>query len=144
MQSLPKIFKLSASARRFLVEAAVVCLGVEIAFWIFPFRKLHAWVERLPRLGPTTPGTVPLAEMERLTQALFRRLPFSFTCLKQSLILLILLRRRGIAAELKVGMKKEKGLFQAHAWLEQNRQVIFASDTVKREFPSPIALGGAR
>jgi hypothetical protein len=40
------------------------------------------------------------------------------TCLKRSLILLRLLRKRGIPAELRLGVRKVDDDFSAHAWIE--------------------------
>ncbi len=44
--------------------------------------------------------------------------PYRATCLRQSLALWLLLRRRGIPAELRIGVRKEGGDLQAHAWVE--------------------------
>lgn len=40
------------------------------------------------------------------------------SCLEQSLAILWLLRREGIAAELRIGVRKEAGQLLAHAWVE--------------------------
>ncbi len=39
-------------------------------------------------------------------------------CLAESVVLWFLLRRRGIAANLRIGVSKEGGRFEAHAWVE--------------------------
>lgn len=46
------------------------------------------------------------------------------TCLRQSLALWWLLRRRGVAAELRLGVRKDQGELQAHAWIEHNGQAL--------------------
>src|SRR5882762_5058315 len=43
-----------------------------------------------------------------------------FSCLAKSLTLWWLLQRQGIAADLRIGIKKEKETFTAHAWVERN------------------------
>ena len=40
------------------------------------------------------------------------------SCLEQSLVLWWLLHRQGIAAELRIGARKETNQFEAHAWVE--------------------------
>ena len=45
------------------------------------------------------------------------------TCLTQSLALARMLRRRGIAAEVRVGVRTDDG-FHAHAWVEVNGVAI--------------------
>jgi len=39
-------------------------------------------------------------------------------CLVRSLVVVFLLRRRGIAAELRLGVRTLTGRFEAHAWVE--------------------------
>jgi len=40
------------------------------------------------------------------------------SCLEESLVLLHLLARQGIAARLRIGVKKNVAKFEAHAWVE--------------------------
>jgi hypothetical protein len=44
---------------------------------------------------------------------------FHPTCLHRSLTLWWLLRRQGVASELRIGVRKEQGRFEAHAWVER-------------------------
>ena len=39
-------------------------------------------------------------------------------CLQQSLVLWWLLRRQGIGSDLRIGVRKESGRLEAHAWVE--------------------------
>ncbi len=48
--------------------------------------------------------------------------PYRATCLRQSLALWWLLRRRGIPAELRIGVRKDDGDLKAHAWVEHQRR----------------------
>ncbi len=52
------------------------------------------------------------------------------TCLVQSLALRWMLRRRGIASQLKIGATKVSGALRAHAWLEINGEKIGESQDV--------------
>ena len=40
------------------------------------------------------------------------------SCLEESLVLWWLLGRRGIASQLRIGIRKEDAKFEAHAWVE--------------------------
>jgi len=40
------------------------------------------------------------------------------SCLEESLVLAHLLRRQGIEAQLRIGVKKDAPKFEAHAWVE--------------------------
>src|SRR5579864_7242613 len=39
-------------------------------------------------------------------------------CLAESVVLWFMLRRRGMAGNLRIGVSKEEGRFEAHAWVE--------------------------
>jgi len=64
-----------------------------------------------------------LARAERAAELLSiagRRGLMSATCLRQSVLLEYWLKRQGLAAEIKIGVRKENTLFDAHAWVELN------------------------
>lgn len=46
------------------------------------------------------------------------------SCLAKSLTLRWLLQRQGITAHLRIGIRKEKGKFEAHAWVESGGAVL--------------------
>ncbi len=51
---------------------------------------------------------------------------YEMTCLRQSLALQWLLARRGIPAELRIGVRKQAGALEAHAWVECAGQAVEA------------------
>ena len=53
-------------------------------------------------------------------------------CLSQSLVMRLLLNRKGISAELKIGLSQHKGTFDSHAWLEKDGMLL-------NDHPSVIA-----
>jgi len=62
-------------------------------------------------------------------------------CLVQSIALCWLLRRQGLAAELRIGARTLTGRFEAHAWVEHGGAAIGEDEDVTRiyhafEFPS--------
>jgi hypothetical protein len=54
----------------------------------------------------------------RLVAIAARHGPFRATCLHQSLRLQALLRRRGLDAQLKFGVRRDGTVIEAHAWVE--------------------------
>jgi hypothetical protein len=58
--------------------------------------------------------------LERAARHLF----FRTNCLERSLALSWLLCRRGIAADLRIGARKESDVFEAHAWIELDGEVL--------------------
>lgn len=61
------------------------------------------------------------ARITHLVEALYRRLPFSPTCLTRSLVIYRLLRARGIPCQLRIGLRKSGTALEGHAWTELDR-----------------------
>ncbi len=56
--------------------------------------------------------------------------PYRANCLKQALATWWLLLRRGIATDLKIGVNREDGDFNAHSWVEYRGTVLMEADDV--------------
>jgi hypothetical protein len=57
-----------------------------------------------------------------------------YTCLEESLTLWYLLRERGIAARVRIGVRKENGKFEAHAWVEYGGEALNQNDAMHRHY----------
>jgi len=89
------------------------------------------------------------AEVEatcRMVRAALRYSLAQFTCLEQSLTLWYLLRRQGIPACLRIGVRKENEKFEAHAWVEHGGEALNQDEAIHRhyaafeqDFPEPPA-----
>ncbi|GAC1622880.1 MAG: hypothetical protein NVS9B13_16130 [Candidatus Acidiferrum sp.] len=78
-----------------------------------------------------------------MVAAAARNLFFESNCLERSLTLWWLLCRRGFAAELRFGARKDLASFEAHAWVEWNGTAL--SDPGDGQLPfvpfePPLAL----
>jgi hypothetical protein len=69
-----------------------------------------------------------------------------YTCLEESLALWYLLRKQGIPACLRIGVRKEKEQFEAHAWVELRGEALNQLEELHRhylafeeDFPEPPA-----
>ena len=120
------------SCRRFLLlsrferivafEAMLGLAATRMGLWIAGFQR---WKSLMAEPGRKEMGCAgaevsveSVARIADLEQAVARRWPFRTNCLEQSLVLLWLLRRRGIPAELRIGARKDANRFEAHAWVE--------------------------
>lgn len=68
------------------------------------------------------------------------------SCLEESLVLLHLLNEQGIAAHLRIGVKKNIPQFEAHAWVEYEGRALNESEALhdhyapfEAEFSGPSA-----
>jgi hypothetical protein len=60
----------------------------------------------------------------RMVRAAARHSIFPSTCLERSLLLWWLLARRGVASQLRIGVRKTAEKFEAHAWVEHDGVAI--------------------
>src|SRR6266436_48042 len=70
----------------------------------------------------------------RMVNAAVRHVWRSSTCLEKSLALWRLLKRRGIASELRIGARKADGKFEAHAWVERQGIAVNEPEDVHRHY----------
>ena len=140
-RALRKLLELPPRSWLTLLEVAAFSLAVEVGLQVVPFRRLLGWLQAQPaRQRRVAVRERQMAELCRLAQAVFRRYPFNLTCLKRTLILLALLRRRGLSADLKIGVTKAGRTIHAHAWVEQEGEVFLDDAEFARGFEGVISL----
>lgn len=113
MRRLRAFLGLPGAERCAFLQAWYWVVATRIALRLFGLRRTLRWFgrDRLP-LAPSHPGAarwIPVAA---------RYCPGGASCLVRSLALLALLRRRGIAAELRIGVGRTTPGLEAHAWVE--------------------------
>jgi hypothetical protein len=133
--------RLSVRDLRVLVEAISLIPWIEIRLRTLAFDRLLARAGREGRSRrPRT--ALDIDRAARLIEALFACYPFNPTCLKQSLVLLRLVRRRGIPAQLRIGVRKDAGELIAHAWIECGGRTLLPGDGIERYQTLPPIPGG--
>jgi Transglutaminase-like superfamily len=136
-----RLWALPAPERRLLVEAAGRLLAARAALWWLP----PSAVARAGHAGARRDGAPDPAVEQRVAwavQAVARRLPTVFRgCLPQALAACAMLRRRGIAARLVIGVRRAPapGPIEAHAWVESGGRVILGG---MDDLPSFVPLDG--
>lgn len=121
---------LAPRERRLLPRLALLLPLIGAALRLLGYHRTRALLERLSRPPqrpiPADPGVGTTADtaqrLARLVGIAANHGPYRATCLRQSLALWWLLRRRGIPAELRIGVRKQQGELQAHAWVEHQGQ----------------------
>jgi Transglutaminase-like superfamily len=74
--------------------------------------------------GEETGPTVAAARLAHLFRCALDRSPLAAGCLPRALALLRLLRWHGLAAELRIGMRRTSAGLVGHAWVEHHGAVI--------------------
>ncbi len=127
MQVGRHFLRLDGYARSIVFEAVAALMSTRLGLRVAGFRR---WQAVLAWLAPIAPNSGDLnclsgaREISRLEAATARHLFFQTTCLENSLALWWLLRRHGIAAELRMGARKEASRFEAHAWVELDGAIL--------------------
>lgn len=132
--------RLSALERSIVLEAGGALLATCLGLRLVGFRR---W-ERVLGVFVPSANTTALAldgshqefafVIARMEAAAARNILFSPNCLERSLVLWWLLRRRGIAADLRIGARKDSDRFEAHAWVEFDSQVLNDANAEHRHF----------
>ena len=135
MESWRRFWRLKSAERRVLLEAAAALAATWAGLRVVGFRRWNSVIERLAfvKTGSAYPDHASHVDASNVDVAsgvatkldlAARHLFFRTNCLERSLALLWLLRRRGSAATLRIGARKESGLFEAHAWIELDGMVL--------------------
>src|SRR5258708_9563088 len=69
-----------------------------------------------------------------MVRAALRYSVTQYSCLEGSLTLWYLLRRKGIPACLRIGVRKENGKFEAHAWGEHGGEALNQDEAMHRHY----------
>ncbi len=95
---------------------------ISLGLRIFGYMRVRCWIERISRhssVRAASPGDIANGErLARLAGIAGRHGPLKETCLRQSLLLYGLLRRKGLAPELLIGVDRQSDAFTAHAWVQ--------------------------
>lgn len=129
-----RFLALPGPERRTLLAALALLPLFWLALRIAGLQRLQRWLHR-----KAEPGAAPaLADLQRtgaLVNAAARRVLGRDHCLTRSLYLWWLLRRRGVGAKLRIGVRLEEGALEAHAWVECEGIPINDRPDVGADFP---------
>jgi len=102
----------------------LIAVGLRIVR-LHPLLTTLRWLaDRTGRCSQAPDLAAEVRRTRRFTALAAERGPLAGTCLSRSLTLWWLLRRRGIRTDLRIGVRKEAGRFEAHAWVEREGVVV--------------------
>jgi Transglutaminase-like superfamily len=131
-ERLRRFNALERPARSLFLRGALLLPLVSLSLKLRGFRATQAALERFLKIPSiqrdSTEQRQRMALTVRMVQAAVRHGIGRPSCLEESLVLWWLLGRQGIAAELRIGIRKEQGKFGAHAWVERDGAALNQAD----------------
>lgn len=135
---MARFWHLPASERRLALEATGLLLLARLALTFVPFERIGRWASI--DLGRPAPGP---DERERIRHSVrsavtrsARHVPWKAVCFDEGLAAQHMLRRRGIASALYLGVeRKPDGRLGAHVWVQDGEIDIVGGEGAKRFTP---------
>jgi len=136
LHKLRSASRLSPTDWLFFTQAWFWLLIFDLGLRTRPFPDLQAFAARLAKCPVPSPEQTE--SMIRVLKAAVDHARYNhlypMTCLCRALTLQKLLSERGIAAELKIGVRKEAGQLSAHAWLEYQGKPLGEPERIKEQY----------
>jgi Transglutaminase-like superfamily len=120
-------------------RAAILLPMVAASLRLRGYKGTQGWLQNKLESRPTAPLAPELAPARlemicRMVRAAEHYALLPSSCLEQSLLLWYLLRREGIATALRVGVRKDSGKFEAHAWVEHDGTALNQAEEPHRHY----------
>jgi hypothetical protein len=122
------------SELRLLIRAGGWVWVARAGLWLVPFRRLRPAVAFITSRTCMRTNTPVASQFAWAVSSVSRYVPRA-TCLTQALALHVLLRRAGLQSRIHIGVAKEGGRFEAHAWVESQDKVVIGDHELKRYTP---------
>lgn len=140
-----KYCALPAGERGVVLCALILLPVVSKSLRLVGFNRTETFLNHLLPAGSLSqnPKPVQLMDAERiakLVRAAIRNGTSMPNCLSESMVLCLLLRRQGIGADLRIGVCKENGKFEAHAWVVFDGVTLNESNVPHERFAAFDAL----
>jgi hypothetical protein len=132
-----KFQQLSRAERYLLAQALLLLPLTALALRVIGFRRWQSALSYISSRSESPSANDALEQALRtagIAGIAARRGFYSANCLSQSLVLWFLLRRQGIESELRIGVRRNADLCEAHAWVECLGQVLNDGEDVSERF----------
>lgn len=126
------LWQMSWDDRWIMAQSFILLPAIALSLSLFGLPTTQRYLAQLSPVGVAKTG-VALPEVKRMAFSVNRAAnhsPLWGNCLKRSLTLWFVLRRRGILSDLRIGVRRHEGEFQAHAWIEYEGAVLNDRPTV--------------
>jgi transglutaminase superfamily protein len=121
-EKLRRFSALDGEARGLFLRAVVALPAISRSLRRKGFQATRANLHQRLASSASTPSP-PVHKIETTVRMVRAARRYGFakaSCLEESLTLWWLLARQGIASDLRIGVRREQGSFEAHAWVERD------------------------
>ena len=138
MRRLKRLADMTNHERALLLRTFfIVCIS-RLSLWLLPV----ATARRVVMATPLGPYEASPAQSARAVKLVSRYLPHA-TCLTQAIAVQVLLARIGHDSLVEIGVAKDAGKFEAHAWVTCGDEIVIGGPTVAR-YSRLITLGSEK
>jgi hypothetical protein len=130
---------LDPNARRLFRSAALLLPMIRASLRFRGYQRTQQWLQS--RLGQNPPSVSSVSQPDQSLSMTCRMVHSAAhyglirpTCLEESLALCYLLSEQGLTPQLRIGVRKTDGKFEAHAWVEYQGQTLNQSDEVHKHY----------
>ena len=138
-EPLQRYRALDRASRRMFWRTAILLPLVRWSLRLRGYGKTFNSLQKRAQFQPKATEVAPESREEvqstcRMVRAALRYSLAQYTCLEESLTLWYLLRRQGIPACLRIGVRKENEKFEAHAWVEYGGEALNQYEAEHRHY----------
>jgi Transglutaminase-like superfamily len=129
VRTLYRFTRIDREERRLFFTGMLLMGAVRMALYVWSLERVTAMLKTLNQRFPR-PDDAPAVGLRRAARRLDqagRFCPLPLTCLAKALAGRALMERYGHAGELRIGVRKSEGKFEAHAWLECENDVLIGN-----------------
>ena len=131
-----KFLQLPWELKRFVLQSVLILPMTYAGLELFGLKRLLSGIQHLAPVGGRVPDCCPeeIHTYADLFSAVARRCPLPLKCLGRSVALCWLLQLRGIDAKVHIGVRKQPGGLNAHAWVQYGDRVLNDRDNIDTEY----------
>ncbi|HUI50302.1 MAG TPA: lasso peptide biosynthesis B2 protein [Terriglobales bacterium] len=125
-EPLKRYKALDRESQRIFWRAAFLLPSIRISLRMRGYNATFAVLQSRasPIANDSSPSLDRVRKISRSVRSAVHHAFLRFTCLEESLALWYVLRKQGIASQLRIGVRKSHGKFEAHAWVEYAGEAV--------------------
>ena len=130
---------LDPEARKLFLRAAALLPFVGMSLHTRGYKKTQGWLQK--RLESRKVSALTPVSADELVQKACRMVRaaeqhglMQSTCLEESLALWYLLGRQNISSRIRIGVRRQAGEFEAHAWVEYEGKALNQLEELHRHY----------